>query len=93
MDASFWFGQRLHPSVFASIHNIPFVGVEYQFNKMLDWSDTVEIDNFIRTDTATLEDFIEVHSRIEENMERLKRTLPRVIQNIRETANKIMDLV
>ena len=93
MDSVFWFGQRLHPSVFAATHEIPFVGVEYQFNKMLDWAGTVEIDNFIRTDTATLEDFIEAHSRVEENMERLKRTLPGVVQNIRETASKIMDLV
>jgi len=93
MDASFWFGQRLHPSVFAAVQGIPFVGVEYQFDKMLDWASTVEIDNFIRTDTTTLEDFIEAHIRVEDNMERLKRTIPRVVQNIRKTASKIMDLV
>lgn len=93
MDAVLWFGQRLHPTVFAAVQGIPFVGVEYQFDKLLDWASTVEVDNFIHTKSATIEDFIEAHSRVEENMERLKRTLPRVVQNVRETARKIMDLV
>lgn len=89
----FYFGQRLHPTVYASTQGIPFVGVEYQFDKMLDWAGTVGIDNVVHTATASLEDFIEAHSRVEANMARLKTTLPLKVAEIKATAKKIVELI
>ena len=93
LDAAFWFGQRLHPSVFAGVHNIPFIGMEYQFDKMLDWMSTVGIDNYVHTETASLEGFIKVHSRVEENMVRLRENLPNLVDEIRLIAQRIVELV
>lgn len=93
LDAAFWFGQRLHPSVYAGVHNIPFIGVEYQFDKMLDWMSPLCIDNVVHTATASLEDFIEAHSRVPENMVRLRENLPDVVAEIRRTARRIVELV
>lgn len=91
-DAAFWFGQRLHPTVFAGIHDIPFVGVEYQFEKMIDWASTVNIDNYINTRTATLDTFIEKFHSVPKNMDRLKRVLPLRVREIKDVANAIMRL-
>jgi polysaccharide pyruvyl transferase WcaK-like protein len=91
--AKFYFGQRLHPTVYASTQGIPFVGVEYQFDKMLDWAGTVDIDNVINTKDATLESFIEAHKRVEGNMAKLRETLPPKISEIKTTAKKIVELI
>jgi len=91
--AVFWFGQRLHPTIFAAVHEIPFVGMEYQFDKMLDWASTVGIDNHIHTVDMTLDDFIEKFNSVPDNMKRLKKILPSEIQKIRGVAKKIMEIV
>jgi len=91
-DAVFWFGQRLHPTVFAGIHDIPFVGVEYQFEKMVDWMSTVNIDNYINTRNATLDMFIEKFHTVPKNMNILKRVLPLRVQEIKNVASVIMRL-
>ena len=93
MDAAFWFGQRLHPSVYAAVQNIPFIGMEYQFDKMLDWASTVDVDNVVHTETASLESFIEVHERVAENMMWLRKNLPKLADRIRLTAKSIVELV
>ena len=92
-NAAFWFGQRLHPTVFAGIQGIPFVGVEYQFEKMIDWAGTVGIDNYIHTKTATLNDFIDAFNRVPQNMRELKTELPTRIKEIHEVVKRIMELV
>lgn len=89
----FYFGQRLHPTVYAATRGIPFVGVEYQFDKMLDWAGTVGVDNMINTKDATLESFIEAHKRVEGNMVRLRETLPAKVSEIKETTKKIVELI
>jgi polysaccharide pyruvyl transferase WcaK-like protein len=91
--ARFYFGQRLHPTIYAATQGIPFVGVEYQFDKMLDWVSTVGINNVVHTRDATLEGFIEAHGRVEGNMAKLSWTLPAKAAEIRETAKKIVNLV
>lgn len=91
--ARFYFGQRLHPTIFAATQGIPFVGVEYQFDKMLDWASTVGIDNIIHTGEATLESFIEAHKRAEENKRKLEAILPIKIKEIKDTAKKILELI
>ena len=63
------------------------------YDKMLDWMSTVGIDNVVHTATASLEDFIEVHSRVPENMVRLRENLPGVVKEIRLTAQRIVELV
>jgi len=93
INAVFWFGQRLHPTIFAAVHGIPFVGVEYQFDKMLDWAGTVGIDNYIHTADATLDGFIEKFNGVPDNMKQLREVLPSKIREIRGVAKKIMDLV
>jgi len=92
-DATFWFGQRLHPTIFAAVHGIPFVGMEYQFDKMIDWASTVGIDNYIHTVDMTLDGFIEKFNSVSDNMKQLKKILPSEIQKIRGVAKKIMDIV
>lgn len=92
-QAVFWCGQRLHPTVFAAVQGIPFVGVEYQFEKMQDWAGTVGIDNYIDTRTATLESFKEAFDRVPKNMDVLKRTIPPVVKEIRQVAKRIVRLV
>ena len=92
-NTTFWFGQRLHPTIFAGIQEIPFVGVEYQFDKMVDWASTVGIDGYINTKNATIEDFISKFQRVPRNMRRLKAALPFRIKEINEVARKIMALV
>jgi len=92
-DAAFWFGQRLHPTIFAAVHEIPFVGMEYQFDKMLDWASTVGIDNYIHTVDMTLDNFIEKFNSVPDNMKQLKKILPSEIQKIRGVAEKIMEIV
>lgn len=89
----FYFGQRLHPTMYAATQGIPFVGVEYQFDKMLDWISTVGIDNVIHTGNATLESFIAAHNRAEENKKKLEMILPIKIQEIKGTAKKILELI
>jgi polysaccharide pyruvyl transferase WcaK-like protein len=89
----FYFGQRLHPTIFAATQGIPFVGLEYQFDKMLDWASTVGIDNVIHTRDATLESFIEAHKRVEGNMAKLRETMPLKAAEIRATAKKIVELI
>lgn len=91
--AEFYFGQRLHPTVYAASQGIPFVGLEYQFDKMLDWAGTVEIDNVINTRDATLDSFIGAYSRVGVNMARLGETLPAKAAEVRETARRIANLV
>ena len=91
--AKFYFGQRLHPTVFAATQGIPFVGLEYQFDKMLDWASTVGIDNVVHTRDATLESFIEAHKRVEGNMVRLRETMPLKAAEIRATAKRIVELI
>jgi len=91
--AAFWFGQRLHPTIFAAVHEIPFVGMEYQFDKMLDWTSTVGIDNYIHTSDMTLDKFIEKFNSVPDNMKQLKKILPSEIQKIRGVAKKIMEIV
>lgn len=91
--AVFWFGQRLHPTIFAATQGIPFVGVEYQFDKMLDWVSTVGIDNYIHTKDVTLESFISAFNRVQRNMDTLKHILPIRIKELHKVAEKIMDLV
>ena len=91
--AKFYFGQRLHPTIFAATQGIPFVGVEYQFDKMLDWASTVGIDNMVNTKDATLEGFIEAHGRVEGNMARLKETIPLKVAEIKATAKRIVELI
>jgi polysaccharide pyruvyl transferase WcaK-like protein len=92
-NAKFYFGQRLHPTIYAATQGVPFVGVEYQFDKMLDWTSTVGIDNIIHTKDAKLEDFIDAHDRVESNREILRKTMPKKSQEIRETAKNIINLV
>lgn len=92
-NAMFYFGQRLHPTIYAATQGIPFVGVEYQFDKMLDWTSTVGIDNIIHTKDAKLEDFIEAHNRVETNMDILRKTMPQKVKELRETAKNIINLV
>ena len=69
------------------------MGVEYQFDKMLDWTSTVGIDNVIHTGTGTLVDFIEAYYRVQENMAKLRETIPAKTAELRETAKKIIDLM
>jgi len=90
--AIFYFGQRLHPTVYAATQGVPFVGVEYQFDKMLDWASTVGIDNVIHTGTSGLLDFIEAYTHVQENMAKLKETIPQRTRELKETAKKIVDL-
>lgn len=92
-NAEFYFGQRLHPTIYAATQGIPFVGVEYQFDKMLDWASTVGIDNIIHTKTDSLEDFIEAHNRAEANKNILRKTIPQKTKEIKETAKNIINLV
>lgn len=91
--ASFYFGQRLHPSVYAATQGVPFVGLEYQFDKMLDWASTVGADNVIHTGSAGLGDFIEAYTRVEANMARLARTVPQKAAEIRDAARRIAALL
>ena len=91
--ARFYFGQRLHPTVYAATQGIPFVGVEYQFDKMLDWASTVGINNVIHTGTADLDSFINAHERVEANMAKLRSTIPLKAAEIRATAKKIVELI
>jgi len=92
-QAAFWFGQRLHPTIFAAVHGIPFVGVEYQFDKMLDWASTVGIDNYIHTADATLDAFIEKFNNVPDNIKRLRNILPTRIDEINKISKKIMELI
>ena len=91
--ATFYFGQRLHPTVYAATQGIPFIGMEYQFDKMLDWASTMNIDNVIHTGSAELVDFIETYTRVSENMEKLKQTIPRRAQELKETARRIGEIL
>ena len=91
-NAQFYFGQRLHPTIYAATQGIPFVGVEYQFDKMLDWTSTVGINNIIHTKGSHLEDFIEAHNRVESNVSILKKTMPKKVKELRETAKNIINL-
>lgn len=93
INAKFYFGQRLHPTIFAATQGTPFVGVEYQFDKMLDWASTVGIDNIIHTRDATVESFIDAHGRVEANMKTLRKTLPQKINEIKKTVKEILNLV
>ena len=92
-DASFWFGQRLHPTVFAGINDIPFVGIEYQFEKMMDWASTVGINNFMYTNDLSLETFKKNFEEVPQNMKKLRRALPTRIKEINEVAQQIARLV
>lgn len=92
-SSEFYFGQRLHPTMYAATRGIPFVGVEYQFDKMLDWASTVGIDNVIHTKGARLDHFIEAHNRARANSEKLMRVLPGKVAEIKATAKKIVNLV
>ena len=92
-NTAFWFGQRLHPTIFAGINEVPFVGVEYQFEKMIDWASTVGIDGYVNTKDFTLDGFIEKFHRVPRNMRRLKAALPVRIEEINEVARKIMELI
>jgi len=92
-QAVFWFGQRLHPTIYAAINDTPFVGLEYQFGKMEDWAGTVGIDNYIFTETATLDDFIEKYHRAHANLVQIKKYLPVRVMGIRKIAQRIMELV
>ena len=91
--AKFCYGQRLHPTVYAATQGVPFVGVEYQFDKMLDWASTVGIDNVIHTGTSDLDSFINAHERVEANMAKLRSTIPLKAAEIRATAKKIVELI
>lgn len=91
-ESAFWFGQRFHPSVFAGIQGIPFVGVEYQFDKMLDWISTVGISNYIHAQYSTLDTFIGAFQKVSENMERLRSVLPVRVKEIHQVAEKIVGL-
>ena len=92
-EACFWFGQRLHPTMFAAVQGIPFVGLEYQFGKLLDWYSTVGLTDCVHTDNAILEGFKEVFYKSEESTERLKGILPTRITEIRRAVDDIMRLV
>ena len=92
-EACFWFGQRLHPTMFAAVQGIPFVGLEYQFGKLLDWYSTVGLTNYVHMDNATLEGFKEVFYKSEESTERLKGVLPTRITEIRRAVDDIMRLI
>jgi len=91
--ARFYFGQRLHPTILAAARGVPFVGLEYQFDKMLDWASTVGIDNVIDTRDATLDSFIEAHGRAEVNTVRLREALPAKVAEIKATAKMIVELI
>jgi len=92
-DASFYYGQRLHPTIYAATQGIPFVGVEYQFDKMLDWTSTVGTNNTVHTASATLTDFTDAYRRVGSNMRHLKAVLPRRATEIRDIAKRIVELV
>ena len=92
-NATFWLGQRLHPTVFAGINDIPFVGIEYQFEKMMDWASTVGINNFMHTGDLSLETFQRNFEAVPENMKKLRRALPVRIEEINEVAQRIARLV
>lgn len=87
-----WFGQRLHPTIFAAVKGVPFVGVEYQFEKMIDWASTLGIDGYIHTEDAKLGDFIAAFEKIPHNTRKFKSMLPKRIKQIRSVAKKIMGL-
>ncbi|GAI04482.1 unnamed protein product, partial [marine sediment metagenome] len=91
--ADFCFTQRLHPSVFAAMKDIPFVGLEYQFEKMMDWCSTTKVHNYIHTKTDTLNDFKGKYYEIEEAMAKLKNVLPNKIKEINEAVKKMLDLL
>jgi len=91
--AKFWFGQRLHPTIFAGVQGIPFIGLEYQFEKMMDWTGTVNINNYIDTRYATLDLFVKKFYEVPKNMETLKRSLPSRIKDIQMVAKRIVELV
>lgn len=90
--AKFWFGQRLHPSIFASIQDIPFVGLEYQFEKTLDWMTTVKSENYVWSN-QTLDEFIEKFDDVAKEMEVIRVNTVKVRKDICETAQKIMRLI
>jgi len=92
-EACFWFGQRLHPTMFAGLQGIPFVGVEYQFGKLLDWYSTVGLTNYVHTDNATLDGFKEAFYKSEESIEKLKHVLTIRLKEIRKAVDDIIGLV
>jgi len=91
--AKFWFGQRLHPTLFAGVQGIPFIGLEYQFEKMIDWVGTVDINNYIDTRHATLDLFVKKFYGVSKNMKTLKHNLPPKIKEIQAVAKRIVELV
>lgn len=88
----FWFGQRLHPSIFASIQDIPFVGLEYQFEKMMDWMSTVKSSNYIWSN-QTLDEFMMKWDNVPKEMENIKRYTILRRKDICLTAQRIMRLI
>lgn len=91
-NAAFYYGQRLHPTIYAATQGIPFVGVEYQFDKLLDWVSTVGINNLVHTGSATLTDFIDAYRRVDANMRHLKAVFPARAKEIRKIAQRIVEL-
>lgn len=91
-NAKFYYGQRLHPTIYAATQGIPFVGVEYQFDKMLDWTSTVGINNLVHTGGATLTDFTNAYRRVEANMRHLRAVIPARAREIRDIAKRIVEL-
>lgn len=91
--ADFCFAQRLHPSIFAAVKDIPFIGLEYQFEKMIDWCSTIRVHNYIHTKTGTLNNFKMKYYEIEETMIKLKNVLPIKIKEINESVKKMLEFL
>lgn len=89
--AAFWFGQRLHPTIFAATQEIPFIGLEYQFEKMMDFMSTIHGDNFIHMNYASLDTFI--NKFIGKGWMNIQGNLALKKTEIRETAAKILELI
>lgn len=93
IDTSFWCGQRLHPSIYAAVIGVPFVGVDTQFQKMWDFMTSINSENFINIKEG-VEGFVQQYYRIaqEDYMKHVAIEVELNRQHIRRVAAKILEV-
>lgn len=92
IDTSFWFGQRLHPSVYAASIGLPFVGLDTQFEKEWDFMTSINSGNFIKV-TDGLASFISQYEKVVNGnyMEHVNAEVEKARERIRRIAKEMLE--
>lgn len=102
-NASFWFGNRLHPFCIALIHGIPTIGLDIEFDKVEDVCSSIDYPYYIKNENLYLDSFRKMYVNLMDNEkegnadnwekinERVQIKINDIRNNLKTFARKIVD--